>query len=353
MSEPEPVLAARDRDRPASLDAIELESFHRARRFLSSILDLDELLRALLEEGLGAVGGTRGFVGLVNRPRAELDLRITAGKGWDTLPIRSMQIQAGPGSGITLQVVRTGEPYLTGDVRNDPYYRMFFPDVRSELAVPLLNRDGIALGVLNIESEEVNAFSYRDLQLLMALANQAAIAVSVARLRVRETALLEVGQELTSAVSMEELLQCVVRAARDLVRADDCSVFQLDEEGEYLTLRAAGELLQPHVGTLRYRVGEGLTGWVGQSGTAVRVPDVRADARWVDVFPPLPAGTVETFLATPVFARGALWGVLRAVRRQPAGALIPHTFSRRDEEFAQLLAGQMGAALTRQTLVEQ
>ena len=53
-------------------EAVELESFYRAGRFLRSILNLDELLRAILAEGPTAVRGTRGFVGLVNRSTGEL-----------------------------------------------------------------------------------------------------------------------------------------------------------------------------------------------------------------------------------------------------------------------------------------
>lgn len=338
-------------------DPIELESFYRARRFLGSILDLDELLRALLEEGLEAVRGTRGFVGLLNRPRGELELRITAGRGWDTLPIRTLPIREAPGSGITVQVVRTGEPYLTGDVRRDPHYRMFFPDVRSELAVPLVNRDGWTLGVLNIESEVVDAFSHRDLQLLISLANQAAIAISVARLRAREAALLEFGNHLASTADPDDLLQRATQAAAEILRADECSLFQVDETGENLILRAAGPDGHDWVGRVTYRVGEGLTGWVAEHGATLRVPNVREDPRWRGLYPALQEDTVEAFLATPISPQGTLWGVLRAVRRQPrpedAHALMPQEFTVRDVLIAETLARQVAASLTRQLLMEQ
>ena len=137
--------------------------------------------------------GTRGFVGLVDRSSGELELRITAGHGWEGERRRRIRITDEPGSGITIRVVCTGVPYVTGDVTRDPHYVMFFPDVRSEITVPLVNRDGRTTGVINVESEEIDAFSQRDLQLLVALANQAAIAISVANYRAREAALIEVG----------------------------------------------------------------------------------------------------------------------------------------------------------------
>src|SRR4051794_24506961 len=93
--------------KPVGAEAGELESFYRAGRFLASILDIEELLRAILEEGLAAVRGTRGFVGLVDRSTGELELTITAGQGWDEHEIRRIPITDGPGQGITTWVVHT------------------------------------------------------------------------------------------------------------------------------------------------------------------------------------------------------------------------------------------------------
>ncbi|HTE19251.1 MAG TPA: GAF domain-containing sensor histidine kinase [Armatimonadota bacterium] len=338
---------------PTGARAVELESFYRAGRFLSSILDIDELLAAILEEGLDAVGGTRGFVGLVNRSTGELELRITAGQGWDEQPSRSIKITDEPGHGITIWVVCSGVPYVTGDVRRDPHYVMFFPDVRSEIAVPLVNRDGRTIGVINIESEQIDAFSQRDLQLLVALSNQAAIAVSVANYRAREAALIEIGNELASSTDMDELFRRVVRRSAELLRADDCSIFQLNPNTDRLILRASGELLERHVGSHTYQLGEGLTGWVAQHASAARVSDVRADPRWRGLYPELPAEAIEAYLAAPVFHRNSVWGVLRVVRRKPASSIIRNDFTERDETLLTTLARQVGAAITQQSLIKQ
>ena len=347
----------RERETPAvgpqGAEAVELESFYRAGRFLSSILDLDELLRAILEEGLDAVRGTRGFVGLINRSTGDLEFRITAGQGWDAHPLRALRITDEPGRGITSWVAATGVPYVTGDARRDPHYVMIFPDVRSEIAVPLVNRDGRTIGVLDIETEEVDAFSQRDLQLLVALANQATIAISVANYRAREAALIEIGNELAGSTDMEELFRQVVRCAAELLRADDCSLFQLSADRSRLILQASGELLSRHVGSLTYRIGEGLTGWVAQHGKPVRVGDVREDARWRGLYPELPPEAIESYLAAPVFQRQGMWGVLRVVRRKPANSLLRNDFTERDQRLLTTLARQVGAAITQQDLISR
>lgn len=338
---------------PQGEEPVELESFYRVGRFLGSILDIEELLKAILEEGLETVGGTRGFVGLVNRSTGDLELRIVAGQGWEDAPTRKIRITDEPGSGITIRVITTAVPYMTGDVRREPHYLAFFPDVRSEIAVPLVNRDGRVIGVINIESEQAEAFSQRDLQLLVALANQAAIAISVANYRARESALIEIGNELAFAEDMDELLRRVVLCAGQLLRADDCSLFQLDESGESLVLRASGEMLRSQVGAHTYRLGEGLTGWVAQNREPARVADVRADPRWRGLYPELPSAAIEAYLAVPVSTRQGLWGVLRVVRRKPASSVISNEFTERDQQLLTTLARQVGAAITQQTLIDR
>jgi signal transduction histidine kinase len=338
---------------PQGAEVVGLESFYRASRFLSSILDIDELLRAILEEGLDAVNGTRGFVALVNRSTGELELRITAGEGWDRTPSRSIKITDEPGNGISIRVVCSGVPYVTGDVRRDPHYVMFFPDVRSEIAVPLVNRDGRVIGVINVESDDIDAFSQRDLQYLVALANQAAVSISVANHRARERALIEVGNELASATDMDELLAHVVRRARELLRADDCSVFELNEETGRLILRGSGRMLAGEIGKLTYKLGEGLTGWVAEHAKAARVADVREDPRWRGLYPELPLEAIEAFMAVPIFHRSQLWGVLRVIRRKPASSILRNDFTERDEILLTTLARQVGAAITQQTLVSR
>jgi signal transduction histidine kinase len=329
-----------------------MESFHRAGRFLASILNIGELLHAILEEALAAVQGTRGFVGLVNRSTGDLEIRITAGQGWEAQTDRSIPITAEPGHGISIWVAASGVPYVTGDVRNDPNYLMYFPDVRSEIAVPLVNRDGRTIGVLNVESETVDAFNLRDLQLLLALASQASIAISVANYRAREATLIEIGNELATSEDLDAVLRVVANRSAELLRAEDCSIFELCPDGEYLALRASSGMLAHRVDTL-YRVSDGITGWIARKPEPVRVDSVIDDPRWSHVYPELPPDSIESYLGVPVFRKGKLWGVLRVLRRKPASSVVTNEFTPRDEVLLTTLARQLGAAITRHHLTEQ
>jgi len=67
------------------------------------------------------------------------------------------------------------------DVAQDPRYINLVPDVRSELAIPMLLKDR-CIGVVDLESPELDAFSKRDVEILTLLASQAAVAIENARL---------------------------------------------------------------------------------------------------------------------------------------------------------------------------
>ncbi|MFC2050313.1 histidine kinase [Chloroflexota bacterium] len=80
-------------------------------------------------------------------------------------------------------VAQSGEPILANDVSDDPRYRAVeaLRDTKSELAVPVKLGNNV-LGVLDVESTEVDAFSEADLFTVQTLADQLAVAIENARL---------------------------------------------------------------------------------------------------------------------------------------------------------------------------
>lgn len=95
---------------------------------------------------------------------------------------RHVQIEAFPlTQGIVGHVAQTGQPYRTPNVQQDPYYVYIEEETRSELCVPL--REGNHLiGVINAESDELDAFSDGDEHLLLTFANQLGVALEKLKL---------------------------------------------------------------------------------------------------------------------------------------------------------------------------
>ena len=81
------------------------------------------------------------------------------------------------GEGITGWVAQHGKPALVPDVREDARYVKVHNHTLSELAIPL-EVNGSVCGVINVDSDQLNAFSETDQALLSELASQAAIVIS-------------------------------------------------------------------------------------------------------------------------------------------------------------------------------
>lgn len=85
------------------------------------------------------------------------------------------------GQGIAGTVAATGEPMRIADVRAEPAYLDLYPNILSELCVPL-KVDQRVIGVINAESTRLDAFTEDDERLLMTMASQLATAIEKVRL---------------------------------------------------------------------------------------------------------------------------------------------------------------------------
>jgi len=344
----------------------------------TTLADVDELLRATLEEALSAVNGTRAFLAFVDSNAGELVVRFTAGDGWSEqirrLRLDVQEIEGDTESdpvvalrqGITRYVVINSRSYWTGDVNNDPHYMGFFPDVNSEVAVPVVAKEGGCIGVINVESIHPNAFDATHATRLVNLARRTATIISMAEHQLREEALIAIGRDLNTAADLDTLMHDVVEQAVKILRADDCSLFLMEEDqeikttlrgpaaGTHLKLEASHGPLDPNIrkSDVRYRLGEGLTGWVAQHGKVIRVGDPRTDSRWKGVFLEAPAGEIAAVLAVPVQCGRGNPGVLRVVRRRKGSLyFLPQEFTSADEDVLLTLAGQLAVAIDRTRLL--
>jgi len=110
-----------------------------------------------------------------------VELRAVSGAGQGLLE-REFRLRAGV-EGMIGDVAGRGVYRVAVDVRRDAAYQHSddLPDTRSELVLPLRIRNEI-IGVLDIQSREVHAFTAQDVQSVQALADQIAVAISNARL---------------------------------------------------------------------------------------------------------------------------------------------------------------------------
>ncbi len=115
----------------------------------------------------------------VEQTNGERYLRHIGGGEYLSEETRRRRFRVGK-EGVIGHVAASGEVLVLNDVRTSPIYIEGDPSIRSELAVPLVS-DGEVLGVLNIESQQLNAFDEDTVQLVRALADQVAVALRNAR----------------------------------------------------------------------------------------------------------------------------------------------------------------------------
>ncbi|GEM_PF-1327423 len=148
--------------------------------------------------------------------------------------------------GICGRVAREGRTILVPDVRRHPDYLMGHPDIRSELAVPIVE-GGEVLGLINIESAQVGAFDHEDVEIMEALARQLGVALRELRHRERLQQLNEFLRELNETRDFEQLLHRVLKRAIAMLhpRANAGSVLLYDEEnGVYRFWMAIGRPME-------------------------------------------------------------------------------------------------------------
>jgi len=101
---------------------------------------------------------------------------IAAQRGYDPEIVSRYRLPIGGGRGIVSHVAATGQPYYAPDVSRDPFYIAASPNVRSEFAVPLI-LDGQLVGILDVESRELDAFPREVQEVLEGFAALAALAI--------------------------------------------------------------------------------------------------------------------------------------------------------------------------------
>ncbi len=218
-------------------------------RHITSILDVDELLGEIVRLLKKTFGYYLITVGLIEGD--EVVFKAGTKTHWDDPQFRPPPAKVG-GKGITAWVAATGEPLLAPDVSQEPRF-LFLPDAaetRSELAVPLKlalrpaeGTKTAVIGVLNVESDQLNAFDESDLVVLQSLAYQAAVAIENARLfrdtarQVRELrALAEASRIISSMLEQDQLLQSLYEQITRIAPTDFYLIALYDEETNVVSI---------------------------------------------------------------------------------------------------------------------
>jgi len=145
-------------------------------RVLSKPFELEEVVETIFGALRQVIDYDAAAIYLVARRTAALEMVSEVGYPEGSESAFDLQI----GQGIVGSVAKSGEPVIVPDVQRDPRYVAARISTRSELATPLMV-EGRVVGVFNLESDHEDAYHEGHLELLVAFASQAALAVERAR----------------------------------------------------------------------------------------------------------------------------------------------------------------------------
>jgi sigma-B regulation protein RsbU (phosphoserine phosphatase) len=153
-----------------------LETLSEMGREFGAILNLDELLTRIANLTRRVIDYRTFGILLVNDRTGELDMKVAVRYG-DKVTVPRVKLGHGLVGYAALHKVAVNVP----DVSADPRYIKVVDEARSELVIPLMLQDR-CIGVFDLESPELDAFSKSHVDILTLLASQAAVAIENARL---------------------------------------------------------------------------------------------------------------------------------------------------------------------------
>ncbi len=181
-----------------------LEKLVEVSRVINSTLDLNEMLKMILETALDGVNGDRGTVYLLEEEKNQLWSKVFEGG-------KSVTIRLPLGKGIAGKVAETGEIMNIQDASKDS---RFNPEIdkktgyktESILCMPLRNKEKKMLGVFQLLNKKSGPFTVEDENFIETLSMQVSSALENARLYKQEQKKIEMEKEMSAAAEVQKNL---------------------------------------------------------------------------------------------------------------------------------------------------
>src|SRR5712691_9970424 len=181
---------------------------------ISRSLDLKEVLNLVMDtlDSLIPYDAAGIYLVKTSRPPPESEggvdetcvFHTEAVRGYDIADMQELRLKMG--EGLIGHVAVSGKPFISPDVRNEPRYVNARARTKSEMVAPIVSNEEV-IGVFDLESDELNAYTKGDLEVLGLLASQVAIIIEKVELHEQliEKQRLETQLEVARQVQLELL----------------------------------------------------------------------------------------------------------------------------------------------------
>ncbi len=305
----------------------------------SSLMDTDNMYIALYDEANDVV---RFGLAFVDGRRIDIEKE----PGWQ--PRRS-------GKGITEQVIHNKKPILittkkeAEDWYAKPGHQEYVGTIfASWLGVPMMTGDNVSGIIATYHKEHEYLYSTDDQEVLQGMANLTAVALDNARLLGQERwakrlkGLLDINQQITAQLALDEVLISVVENANSIMGADFSTLFLYDaDNGEFLSGVRRGkinDIPSPPSST-------GFAARVARRQEFVFIKDIETHEGVKTSF--IEAKGIQSYIAAPLVIGVRTVGIVFV------NYLTSHTFSPGDKEAIRILANQAAIAIHNAELYQQ
>src|SRR5262249_7449892 len=150
----------------------------------------------------------------------------------------------------------------------------------------------------------------------------------------------ELGKALTSSLQLDQVLRTIMEKIDEFLRPDNWSLLLLDEAKQELYFELAVGKASQALKDVRVRMGQGIAGWVAQSGETVVVPDTSKDTRFFGKVDEKTKMETQSTVAWPEKFRDTCWGVIELIN-----CIGPEGFDPRDLKLLEALSDFAAIAL--------
>lgn len=326
-------------------------------RRLSTILDPNQLILEVVEQVKAAYDYYHAHIYLLDESGQKLRMVGGTGTAGQTLLEHGHTIPLGMGVVGRSASLRQG--ILVPDTSKEENWlaNPLLPHTRAEIAVPILLHDQV-IGVLDVQDDVIGDVFPEDVELLQSIANQVAVAWQNARQYEEARQLFEGGQALAAANDQQQMLEIFMTFGAPQADHGGLLLFNTLDDGTLLSVEyaAAWSPHSAHVATLpvgTYFAPEQLPFLASllsdQSFTVTHInqPTLQAQTLSPEASELLTQFGLQSLATLPLRVGEKRLGALLF------GYVRPHTFTQRELQPSQILAGQMAILLQNQQLLAE
>jgi signal transduction protein with GAF and PtsI domain len=337
--------AIQDIQKTLDLAGQELQVLHQITQTIASTLDLDEVLRQIIELVVEVTKGDSCLLYLLDEKEDFLILQASK----NPHPRLIGRIAVKVGEGITGWVAQEAQQVaIPRHAAKDTRFKFFhtLPEDKFEafLSAPIIT-SGRVIGVINVQHRRAHRHSDREKTLLSIIGHQVGSAIRNARLyeetsqRSRQiTTLAKVGQLFSSGEYRDEMLQLIVRMIAEMMQARVCSIMLVDTQRNELVLKAAKCSSDEYWQRPNLKIGKSLISRVVKESAPLMVRDVTKEAGYL--YPDLATKEgVRSLVSVPMVYKDHVIGVINVYSAEE------RTFSGEDLRVLTTVANQAALAV--------